>query len=51
MTQEEQSKLLVESLEKLSQALRNMGVLAEQLCDSLNALRKTKAFKDSIYIS
>lgn len=35
MTQEEQGKRLVESLEQLSQAWRSMGQTADALCKSM----------------
>ena len=44
MTQEEQNKRLVESLEQLSQALRSMGQTADTLCEALGKLLK---FKDA----
>ena len=40
MTQEEQNKRLVESLEQLSQAWRSMGQTADTLCESLGKLSK-----------
>ena len=42
MTQEEQSKRLVESLERLSQAWQSMGQTADILCESLEKLLKHK---------
>jgi len=42
MTQEEQSKRLVESLEQLSQAWRNIGQTADALCESMKKLPKRK---------
>lgn len=42
MTQEEQGKRLVESLEQLSQAWRSMGQIADTLCESLEKLLKRK---------
>ena len=40
MTQEEQNKRLVETLEQLSQAWRSMGQTADTLCESLGKLSK-----------
>ena len=42
MTQEEQSKRLVESLEQLSQAWRNIGQTADALCESMKNFRSAK---------
>lgn len=38
MTQEEQSKRLVESWERLNQAWRSMGQTADVLCESMEKL-------------
>lgn len=40
MTQEEQSKRLGESLDRLSQAWRSMGQTADAICESLEKLLK-----------
>ena len=40
MSQEEQSKRLGESLDRLSKAWRNMGQSADAICESLKKLLK-----------
>ena len=53
MTQEEQSKRLVDSLERLSQAWRSMGQTADTLCESmeklLKPLQKRRTVMDEYY--